>query len=259
MIRHVLVAAVALLVGIGIVDPYACVQYSSGGSLKRPLSAKERGRLAGAAGVAMSLVPDPPAPYVRDEGPDGDAIADPTAPWNDATSRWLAPGVARAAVTWTWDRPSEGEGSDATPDLDVRVFVNSEIGPPTSLQSVGDTPRLLPVEGATAVEVTTIGAMEADTASAAAAPPSGGRVALPMTAAQAATAVTAIRVLVADPAAERALRAQVEGKAPRATRQRVARVDRIGSITVELVGGKHDVEALARRLPVAKLRSLLDR
>lgn len=253
MTRHLLVAVVALMVGIGIVDPYACIQYSSGGSLKRPIPKNARARLERVAAAALALVPNPPSPYERQFDVEGDAVSDEKAAWNDGAGRWLAPGTARAAATWIWQPPHEDEDSDAPPDLEVRVYVNAETGTPKSLESVGGAPRALSLAGAAAVEVTTIGADEADRGA-------GGRVALPMTPEEAAHAITVIRILVADRMVERALLAAADGRPPLLeVRKPVREADRIESITVELYGGKHDVESLAAEIPTAGLRTLLDR
>ncbi|MGE5177190.1 MAG: hypothetical protein ACM3JJ_12570 [Hyphomicrobiales bacterium] len=280
MKRPLVAAAVGLLVVLGIVDPYACVQYSSGGSLLRPLPKKARARLEHVAAAALALVPAPPPPYARQLDVSGDPVADEKAPWDDGADRWLAPGVARAASIWIWSRDGDGDAeTDAPPDLEIRVYVNGETGPPRSLESVGDAPRLLDLEGATAVEVTTIGADEADRGASGAdtsdgrdagggrgsgvagdGGPPAARVTLPMTAAEAAHAVTVIRVVIGDDLTERAFEARAEGRRPLPDVRKPARnADRVESITVELFGGKHDVESLAAEIPVASLRALLDR
>jgi hypothetical protein len=241
--RQFLLAVLVLSVGIGIVDPYACVQYTTGGSLHRAIPKRARARLVRIAGAALALAPGPPAPYTRQVDAEGDPVADEQAPWNDDTNRWIAPGTARAAATWIWVPPGDGEAeSDAPPDLEVRVYVNAETGLPTSLDSVGGAPRLLALEGATAVEVAATAA------------------GLPITPEEAAHAVTVIRIVVADPMTERTLRALADGRRPLdATPKPTREADRIESITVELSGAKHDVESLAAEAPVAGLRALLDR
>lgn len=252
MTRHGLAALAAIVtlgVGIGLVDPYACVQLASSGALKRPIPRRARAKLERTAARALSLVPGPPAPYVRQGDLVGDAVSDEKAAWDDASGAWRRPGAARTGATWVWEPPGDGDPeSAAPPDLEVRVYVNSETGLPASLERIGDSPRLLSMDGATAVEVTTVDAAER-----------GGRATAPITPEQAAHAVTVIRVVVAGALMERALQALVEGRRPLpVVRRPVAEAGRIESITVELYGGKSDVEALAGEIPVGSVRALLD-
>jgi hypothetical protein len=133
--------------------------------------------------------------------------------------------------------------------------VNSEVTLPSGLASVGGTPRAFAVPGAVGVLVTTIGAEGQESG-----PGDGGRVALPVSPKQARSALTIVRVLIANPRAENVFRRAIaEGEVPVWSEPPPRRPGEVQSIMVELYGGKADVEALARRLPTAALRRLLDR
>jgi hypothetical protein len=249
--RHAAAALVLLAVGIGIVDPYACVQYSSGEALERAIPEPERARLVAVAERALKLVPAPRG-YTAD-GPPSSGQADEKAAWSEATQKWTSLPAARAERAYE----PRTEGDSAPPALEVRLLVNGPIGVPDGLASVGGAPRILPIRGAASVEVTTVGAEQFDTP-ATGGHEEGGRVVMPVTPADAANALTIIRTLIADPASERALKASASGGAVAPTLPRAsARADRVASITVELYGAKRDVEALNRRLPIAALRRLL--
>jgi hypothetical protein len=259
MKRNSLAAAALLVLGVGLVDPYACVQYSTGGSLQPEIPKAERDRLLRTAKRALAAIPAPGAPYALDRESES-ASVEPRAAWDDAASRWMAPGVARAERVYAPDE----EGTDAAPPpLEVRVFVNAATGVPTSLASVGGAPRWFRIEGAAAVEVTTLGAGEGASEigprdGSEGDGTDGGRVMMPVSPTEAARAITVIRIVVADAGTERMLRETAEGRAvERAERERVARADRVESVTVELYGAKRDVEALARRVPTKALRELL--
>jgi hypothetical protein len=254
MKRLSIVAAVLVLVGIGIVDPYACVQYGTGGGLERDLSKKDRDSLLRVALRVRDLVPVPGAGYVADRESD-EASADAKAPWDDPAGKWMAPGAARAIRIYP---PTNPDAVDAPPTFEVRIHVNEEAGMPQALTSVFDATRPFAVDGAVAVEVPTVGTDDAVPA-----PESGsegGRIAMPMSPESVAQSITIVRILVAGHETERALRAALEGKAPeRAARKPVDRADRVESVTVELYGGKRDVEGVARRVPIAKLRAVLSK
>ena len=255
MRRLSIVAAVLVAVGIGILDPYACVQYGTGGGLERELSKKERDSLLRVAIRARDLVPSPGAGYVADRESD-EASADAKAPWNDPAGKWMAPGAARAIRV---DPPTDPDAADAPPAFETRIHVNEEAGMPRALASTFDAPRAFALDGAVAIEVPTVGTDDGAPADAGSGS-EGGRVAMPITPESAARSITVLRVVVAGPEAERVLRATLDGKSvERVARGPVARADRVESVTVELYGAKRDVEGVARRLPVAKLRALLSK
>ena len=252
MRRLPIVAAVLIAAGIGIVDPYACVQYGTGGALQRDISKKERDSLLRVALDVRNLVPSPGAGYVVDRESD-EASADAKAPWDDPAGTWMAPGAARAIRVYS---PTHPDAADALPAFEARIHVNEEAGMPRELASVFDVPRSFAIQGAVGIEVPTIGATEAPTSGGA----EGGRIAMPTTPEWAARSITILRVVIAGPEAERALRAASEGNAAEpAARRPVGRADRVESVTVELYGAKRDVERVALALPLAKLRALLSK
>jgi hypothetical protein len=248
MKRHVLALLVLAAVGIGLVDPYACVQYSSGGSLKRTAPAAERTRVLSAARRAIALLPMPRG-YSLDRG-SVTSDADRSGAWDDARGGWSAPVSARAERVYD---PAGGDAADAPPPFEERVFVNAEVALPTGLASEAGATRAFPVPGAAAALVTMAGTERAKGAR-------GGRMALPLPAGRAAVAPAILRVLLADPALERAYREAADsGRLARPARRLPARAGTVETLVVELYGGRRDVEAMARRIPVAALRRLLDR
>lgn len=255
MRRLSVVAAVLIAAGIGIIDPYACVQYSQGAGIEREVPMKDRNVLLRVAVRARNLVPAPGRRYVADPTSD-EAKSDPKAPWDDSAGMWAAPGISRAFRTYP---PANPDAPNAPPEFETRVHVNAEAGLPEALASVFGSPRPFTVKGATAIEITTVGAEDTGPASQAGGV-EGGRVAMPVTPEASANAITMIRILVADAETERALRAMADGSTiERAARKPVARADRVESITVGLYGAKQDVERVARRVPIARLRALLSK
>jgi len=247
---------------VGLLDPYACRQYSLNAAhiasaaapvgdrqvMSRPIPKGERARLREAAQKALALLPAPRG-FVLDRE-SYRVTVDETAAWDEAQATWSSPGTARAERAY---EPS-GSGANSPPTLEQRIYLNSEVELPSGLASEGGSPRLFPIQGATAVEVTTIG-MEGSGAAGS----EGGRVAMPVTPEQAASAITIIRVLVADPKTERIYRsAAAAGHITERLDRAAKRPGEVQSLMVELYGGKRDVEALARRLPVSALRRLLD-
>ncbi len=250
MRRLPIVAAVLIAAGIGIIDPYACVQYGTGGALQRDISKKERDSLLRVALGARTLVPSPGAAYVLDRESD-EASADAKAAWDDPAGKWMAPAAARAIRIYS---PVHPDAADALPTFEARIHVNEKAGMPHELASIFDAPRPFTIEGAVGIETPTVGATDIAPANGA----EGGRVAMPMTAEQAARTITVLRIVLAGPEAERALRAASEGEPAEGVASRpVDRADRVESVTVELYGAKRDVERVALRLPMAKLRALL--
>jgi len=255
MRRLSIVAAVLIAAGIGIVDPYACVQYGTGGDLQRDISKKERETLLLVALHARALVPTPGSGYVLDRESD-EGSADAKVSWDDPSGKWMMPGAARAIRIYS---PVAPDAADAPPSFEVRIHVNEEAGVPREIASVFDAPRPFPLEGAVAIEVPTVGADDA-ASSAGEGGSEGGRVAMPMTQESAARSITVLRVVFAGPEAERALRTAVAGRPVEpTTRAPVDHADRVESVTVELYGAKRDVESVARRLPLAKLRAFLSK
>ena len=253
MRRVSVVAAVLIAAGIGIVDPYACVQYSQGAGIEREVDMRDRNALLRVAVRARNLVPAPGRRYVADPASD-EAKAEAKAKWDDRAGKWAAPGIARATRSFP---PANPDAPDAPPEFEIRTFVNAEAGLPEALASVFGAPQPFAIKGAVAVEITTIGAEDVAPASGGT---EGGRVMMPMTPESKANAITLLRVLVADPETEGALRDLSQGKSvERSARRPVARADRVESITVGLYGAKQDVERVARRLPIAKLRALLSK
>jgi hypothetical protein len=254
MRRFPIVAAVLIAAGIGIIDPYACVQYGTGGSLQRDISKKERDSLLRTARRARDLVSPPGTRYAVDRESD-EAGADTKAPWDDPAGTWMAPGAARAIRIYY---PIDPDAPNAPPAFETRIHVNAETGMPRSLATIFGDPRPFRLEGAAAIEIPTV-ATDDEPASGGN-ETEGGRVALPTTSDAALNSITLLRVLVSAPETEEAFRAASEGKAVSPPRRApVDRADRVESITVEFYGARKDVERVARRLPVAKLRALLSR
>lgn len=247
MKRHLLAAVVTLAVGIGLIDPYACVQYSSGSPLRRDVPARERARVLVAVRRALALLPEPKGYDLDAESVTSEAAT--TAAWKEGA--WATPVAARAERSF---EPPDPDRPDAPPALEQRVFANSEVALPSGLASETGVLRLFPLKGAAAVEATLAGISVEDT------PAGGGRVALPVPPGRASSALTIVRVLLADPASERAFRAAAAAGAMAPGPPRVpSRAGSVETFMIELYGGRQDVEAVARRLPVASLRKLLDR
>lgn len=255
MRRLSVVAAVLIAAGIGIVDPYACVQYSRGEGVEREVPMKDRNALLRVAIRARNLVPAPGRRYVADPSSD-EAKSDAKAPWDERAGMWAAPDIARATRSYP---PADPDAPNAPPEFETRIFVNAEAGLPEALASVFGAPRPFAVKGAAAIEITTVGAEDPEPASQAGGA-EGGRVMMPVTPEASANAITMVRILVADAETERALRAMAEGRTiERVARKPVARASRVESITVGLYGAKQDVERVARRVPISKLRALLSK
>ena len=252
MKRHLVALVVVVAVGIGLVDPYACVQYSSGGSLKRTAPAAERARVLSAARRAVALLPMPRG-YSLDRA-SVTSDADRSGTWDDTRGGWSAPVGARAERVY---EPAGGDAADAPPSFEERVFVNAEVSLPTGLASEAGATRSYPVPGAAAALVTMAGT---ERAAHAGQESRGGRVALPLPPGRAAMAPAILRVVLADPALERAYREAADsGRLAPPGRRPPARAGNVETLVVELYGGRRDVEAMARRIPVAALRRLLDR
>lgn len=252
MKRNALAFLIAVAALVGLVDPYACLQYSSGGSLKRTAPAAERARVLSAARRAIALLPMPRG-YSLDRS-SVTSEADRSGTWDDARGGWSAPVGARAERVY---EPAGGDAADAPPSFEERVFVNAEVALPTGLASEAGATRAFPVPGAAAALVTMAGTERATRAGGES---RGGRLALPLPPGRAATAPAILRVLLADAALERAYREAADsGRLARPTRRPPARAGSVETLVVELYGGRRDVEAMARRIPVAALRRLLDR
>src|SRR5262245_469574 len=254
-------AAVVIALGavVGLLDPFACRQYSMGAAdtgaagathpngaapaaaaPSRPLPRSAKAHLLDTAKRAMEMIPTPGA-YVSND--DLEAKGDEGAPWDSKGSAFIAPGTARAERSFD---PGTA-GVNPPPMLEQRVFVNSEVAIPTGLASVGGSPKAFDIAGAVAVEVTTITDSED---SQGAAPRDGGRVALPMTSNQKQTAITITRVLLANPKTESAFqKAIATGTTPAWTPLVPKKPGEIQTLVIELYGGRSDVEALARRIP----------
>jgi hypothetical protein len=259
--RNAAAVLVALAATVGLVDPYACRRYSmeaaqadaAGAAVNdrvppsRPLPKADRARLTDAATRALRLLPAPKG-YLLDRG-SVHVEADPRGLWDEARSTWLRAASAKAERSFD---PAD-EADDAPPALEQRVFVNGEVDLPRGLASAGGTLRPFPVQGAAAVMVTTIGAEGAEAGE-------GGRVAMPVSPEEARTAITIVRVLLADPKTERAYgaAAAAAGAGPEDTRRAPRRPGEVQSLQIEIYGGRDDVLALAKRLPTAALRKLLD-
>lgn len=255
MKRTVLGALVLLAVGIGLIDPYACVQHSISGPLVRDVPAGERARALSVVRRALALLPAPRGYVLDKESVESDS--ERQAAW-EPEGTWAAPVAARAERSF---EPVPADRPNAPPVFEQRIFLNSEVKLPTGLGSETGTYRAFPVPGAAAVIVSMAG-LDGEGSSDGGAPSAGdgGRVALPATPQQRATAVTILRVLIADARTERAYREAVRRGTVQASPQRPpARAGAAQSLVVELYGGRRDVEALGRRLPAAALRKLLDR
>jgi len=246
MKRKAVGALVALAVGVGLVDPYACVQRSWGRSVRRDVPAGERARVLVAARRALALLPAPRGYLLDQESVTSEA--ERTAPYRDEAGQWVAPVAARAERAF---EPPDPDRNDAPPALEQRVFANSEVGVPTGLASETGTLRVFAIPGTSAIEALMAGYD---------APPTGGRVAMPANPARIQTAPTIVRVLIADAASEREFRAAA-GSGSMTIRHGAspARAGAVQTLVIELYGGRRDVEAMAQRVPVGALRRLLDR
>ena len=261
MTKRIAAILIGLAAVIGLLDPFACRWYSMRASHasvtavpanrlpSRPIPTSARAHLLDIAKRALALRPVPQG-YALDRE-SVEATADEKALWTGTA--FVHPGTARA------DRalePSLAGYPDGTPPtLEQRVFVNTEVDMPTGLASEGGSPMAFDVSGAVAVEVTTIGAEGSESGAG-----DGGRVALPLTSAQKTTAITIIRVLLANSKTEKLFRTAIsEGAMPPLDRPSTKNPGEIQTLVIELYGGKADVESLARHLPVSQLRKLLDR
>lgn len=243
MKRHALSLLIVTTVAIGLIDPYACVQHSSGSPIQKDVPARERSRVRSVARRVLGLLPAPRGYALDPESVTSEASA--TAPWSPAGT-WAAPATARADRSYA---PPDPDAPDAAPTLEQRVFVNAEVALPTGLASESGALREVAVPGAAAVEVLTAGVAE-----------EGGRLAMPLTPDQADRSLTIVRILLADAPTERAFRAAARsGEMRLAPRKPPSRAGRVETLVVELYGARGDVERLAKRLPVAALRRLLDR
>ena len=255
MRRLPIVALVLMAAGIGIIDPYACVQYGTGGSLQRDVSKKERDSLLRVALRARDLVPAPGSRYVLDRESD-DASADAKASWDDPAGKWMTPGAARALRTYS---PVDPDAANALPTFEVRAHVNEESAMPRTLASIFGDPRPFKIDGAVAVEISTVTTEDAEPAGGSN-ESEGGRIAMPATPEAVANSITIVRMLVASAEGEATFRAASQGKpTPPVARTPVDRADRVESITVELYGAKRDVERAARLISTPKLRALLSK
>jgi hypothetical protein len=245
MRRKAFGALVAIAVGIGLVDLYACGPYSWGRALAREVPARERARVLVAVRRALAMVPEPRGYELDEESVTSET--ERTAAWRESAGQWAAPVAARAERAF---EPPDPDRGDAPPELEQRVFANSEVGPPSGLASETGALRVFPIAGAAALEATTAGMDEAP----------GGRVALPAGPGQAVVALTIIRIVIADPSTERAFRAAAgSGSLTARPRRAPARAGSVETLVIELYGGRRDVEALARRIPALALRRLLTR
>ena len=195
------------------------------------------------------LIPAPDKPYVL-RGEETKLTVDPGAPWDAKSKAWPRP--ARATAEYTYDLPEGATGiSDELRGFMGPIEVTVELnGEPrfADLASEGGPPTLIPVKGATAVEVAVIapGAVQ-------------GRVAA-MTPRQSEYRLAAITIFVADPGVEANIRSAVKAHtSPRAATAPTADPAELHVITVRIHGPKKSAEELARRIPAASLRPLLRR
>lgn len=245
MKRRAAAVVVLLGAGLGLLDPYACVQHSWGSPTRRQVPARERARVLEATRRALALLPAPAGYRLDRESVTSEAGRE--AEWNESASRWEAPVAARAERVF---EPSDADAPGAPPPFEQRVFVNDEVSLPAGLASVGGSPRPFAIRGAAAVLVTTAGVDDA--------PAQEGRVALPVSPEQADNSLAILRAVVAgapiEAAFERAIGSGLISVPPRKPLRSVGSVE---TVVVELYGGRRDVESVARRLPAAKLRALL--
>lgn len=261
MTRRIAAVLVSLAAVIGLLDPFACRWYSMQASLAavsavpadrlplRPLPKAARDRLLDTAKRALAMLPAPSG-YALDRE-SVDAKVDEKAIW--AGSAFGTPGTARAECVY--EPALAGYPGEVPPTLEQRVFVNSEVTLPAGLASVGGSPKPFDVPGAVGVVVTTI----TDTEDSETGSSEGGRVALPLTPAQKRTAITIVRVLLANSKTERLFRTAItEGAMPTWTPPAPKKPGEIQTLVIEIYGGKADVEAAGKHLPVGELRKLLD-
>ena len=254
MTRRIAAVLVSLAAVIGLLDPFACRWYSMKGSAaladrlpSRPLPAAARSHLLDTAKRALAMLPAPSG-YALDREL-VEAVADEKAIW--AGPAFGTPGTARAERSFD----PKNESAETPPTLEQRVFVNSQVTLPAGLASVGGSPKPFDVPGAVGVVVTTI----TDSEDSESGSSEGGRVALPLTPEQKRTAITIVRVLLANSKTEKLFRTAIsEGAMPAWTPPAPKKPGEIQTLVIEIYGGKADVEAVAKRLPVAELRKLLD-
>jgi hypothetical protein len=267
--RRIAAVLVSLAAVIGLLDPFACRWYSMMTAKAGQPAPGHRGPMdSGVHGVHMNDLPSSaqthlidtarralellpvPSDYSLDRESVQAKAAD-TALWDKDQSRFRTPGTARADRAFD----PKDESAGAPPALEQRVFVNQEVAIPSGLASVGGSPKPFDVPGAVGVEVTTI----TDSEDSESGPSEGGRVALPLTPDQKRTAITIVRVLLANSKTDKAFRAAIsDGAMPAWTPPAPKKPGEIQTLVIEIYGGKADVEAVAKRLPVQQLRQLLD-
>ena len=217
----------------------ACEAATPRDPVAKEIPEAEREVLIAALRRAISAMPAPTPPYGK--APDDSTLeADRRCFWDPGAKRWTAP--ARA----TSERLFHLDGADL-PSLEYRVYLNHEPELPEDLASAGGAPRQFPLPGTVAVEVTLIGADAG-----------GGRVALPISPEDAATALTVIRIYVGSREMESAVRALLAGgQLAGSIFPAVRKAGEVHSIVVDFYGPKRTVEGLAPALDVAGLRKVL--
>ena len=139
-----------------------------------------------------------------------------------------------------------GEEAEAV-GLEVRVYVNQEGTLPEPLASEAGTPQTFTHDGLPGMRVSLAGV------------PSG-RVALPLTADEAANALTVVRLYVGLPPIEPYLEEIAQGRQPERTpwdSRPPRRASEVRTVVVEFQGPRGEVERLVKATSAAPLRALL--
>ena len=217
------------------------------GPLMKTIPAVAQDTLRRSLEKAVGLVPAPGKPYVPDsEGPKLEI--EERAPWDPSSKTWIRPG--RATAELYYEVPEDGPGASAEQrellgPIEVSIELNGE-SRLADLGSEGGPPTILPLKNAVAVEISTIvpGSVE-------------GRVA-PMPPRQRAYRLSVLTVFIGDPKTETDIGNAVRmGSDPHVVPGRTRNPADLRLICIRLHGPKEPIEDLARRIPVASLRSLL--
>lgn len=193
----------------------------------------------------FQATPKPTIPYVPADEVVSEEVGAKTG-MVKGTQHWV-PIEARAAREYQAGGDEESEA--ASKFLEIQVALNSTLGLTTGLATKSDKPHIMEIEGAMAVEQSTIPLVDStqvddgDTERAPEEP------------------MTLLRIYVVDPDLETHVRRlqKETGAFPgfRPTQVLADHPDEIRSIVISYYGPKSDVQAIARKIDVAALRKLL--
>jgi hypothetical protein len=193
----------------------------------------------------LQATPKPTIPYVPADEVPSEEVGAKTG-MVKGTQQWV-PIEARAAREYQTGGDEEDEASSKF--LEIQVALNSTLGLTTGLATKSDKPHIMELEGAMAVEQSTIPLVDStrvddgDTERAPEEP------------------MTLLRIYVVDPDLETHVRKlhKETGAFPGfgATQVLADHPDEIRSIVISYYGPKSDVQAIARKIDVAALRKLL--